>query len=527
MLRLSRAATRRACAVIPFGVAACITGCAVGPNYVTPDVPVPESFTAGQNDAKGRSSVEADSRWWHSLGDAELNSLIERAIHANLDIAVALSRVQEARERDVAVFGATLPAIGAAASEARGSGGEAVKGRIPSSLDAGTNSRGIQDITGVAGFDAVWEIDLFGKYRRLLEATRYDTQAAIAAHHAALITIIAEVARNYVVLRGTQTRLKVAEENVSRATQTVQFTQAQYNRGITDEFPLSLAKRELASLQSGIAPLTADIAAAKSRLAVLLGTYSQTLDKELSQPVPIPSTPITVRPGRPLDLVRRRPDIRQAERQLASATARIGVATGDLFPRLFLLGGVGIEGAVPQSGSASPFHGAIWSFGPGAYWPLLDFGRLDALVNVAELQTQGVLANYKKTILTAVEEVNQAVKQYLAETERLRNLGTALQEGRRAVELAQQRYDRGMTDFLNVLDAERQQYALRDQYATQQQTVAIQFIALYKALGGGWELYQGLPRIPQPRPAFVAMFDRLSRPGKHVDIPTPADANTR
>jgi outer membrane protein TolC len=211
-----------------------------------------------------------------------LNSLIERAIRANLDIAVALSRVQEARERDVAVFGGTLPAIGAAASEARGSGGEAVKGRIPSSLDAGTNSRGIQDITAIAGFDAVWEIDLFGKYRRLLEATRYDTQAAIAAHHAALITIIAEVARNYVVLRGTQTRLKVAEENVSHATLTVQFTQAQYNRGITDEFPLSLAKRELASLQSGIAPLTADIAAAKSRLAVLLGIYSQTLDKELA-----------------------------------------------------------------------------------------------------------------------------------------------------------------------------------------------------------------------------------------------------
>jgi NodT family efflux transporter outer membrane factor (OMF) lipoprotein len=491
------------------GLVACVAGCSVGPNYVTPNFPVPGSFSSG---TPGEPSEEDDSRWWHTLGDKELNSLIDRAIRANLDIAIALSRVQEARERDVAVTGTMLPTLAAVASESRGSGTEAVKGRIPSSLDAGTNGRGFQNITGVAGFDATWELDLFGKYRRLLEATRSDTQAAIAAHNAALITAVAEVARNYVVLRGTQARLKVAEENVSRATRTVQFTQAQYSRGIADEFPLSLAKRELATLQSAIAPLTAESAAAESRIAVLLGTYSETLDKELRQPAPIPGTPVAVRPGRPIDLLRRRPDIQQAERQLAGATARIGVATGDLLPRLFLLGGVGIEGGVPQSGSASSFHGAIWSFGPGAYWPLLDFGRLDALVNVAEFQTQGLLANYKKAILTAVEEVNQAVKQYLAELERLRNLGKALQEGRHAVELAQQRYDRGMTDFLNVLDAERQQYALRDQYAAQQETVAIQFIALYKALGGGWELYQGLPRIPQPRPAIIAVFDRLSHP---------------
>jgi NodT family efflux transporter outer membrane factor (OMF) lipoprotein len=515
--------------LVAIGIAACVAACAVGPNYVTPDVDVPGSFSTGHSDdPAGKPSVEADSRWWHTLGDAELNSLVDRAIRANLDLAVALSRVQEARERDVAVFGTMLPVVGAAASESRGSGGEAVKGRIPSSLDAGTNGRGIQDITGVAGFDAFWEVDLFGKYRRLLEATRYDTEAAIAARNAALVTVVAEVARNYVVLRGAQARLKVAQGNVSRAERTLQFTLAQYNRGIADEFPLSLAKRELATLQSGIAPLTADITAAESRIAVLLGTYSQTLDKELRQPAPIPSTPVAVRTGRPIDLLRRRPDIRQAERQLASATARVGVATGDLFPRLFALGGVGVEGGVPQSGSASAFHGAIWSFGPGAYWPLLDFCRLDALVNVADFQSQGLVANYKKAIVVAVEEVNQAVKQYLAELDRLRNLGVALQESRRAVELAQGRYDRGMTDFLNVLDAERQQYALRDQYATEQETVAVQFIALYKALGGGWELYQGLPRIPQPRPAVIAMFDRLSHPqGHRADVPPPIDGNAQ
>jgi NodT family efflux transporter outer membrane factor (OMF) lipoprotein len=498
--------------VLVVAIAAWVAGCAVGPNYVTPDVAVPDAFSAVDGDAAaGKLGAEDASQWWHTFGDAELNSLIERAVRANLDIVIALARVQEARERDAAAFGTLTPTLALAGGAATGSGTESVKGRIPSSLDAGTNGRGLQEITGVAGFDAVWELDLFGRSRRVLEATRYDTQAVVAARNAALITVVAEVARNYVLLRGVQARLSVAQDNVSRAKQTLQFAQTQYKLGIADEFPVTLAKRELATLEAGIAPLIAAIADAESRIAVLLGGYFQDLDTELRRPAPIPRTPAAVRPGRPVELLRRRPDIRQAERQLAAATARIGVATADLFPRVYLLGGVGVEGGRGEGGTVAPLGGPIWSFGPGAYWPVLDFGRLDALTHVAEFQTQGLLANYKKAIVVAVEEVGQAVKQYLAELERLRNLRTAMQEGGRAVELAQQRYDRGLTDFLNVLDAERQLYALRDQYATEQEAVALQFIALYKALGGGWELYQGLPPVPQPRPAVVAAFSRLSK----------------
>ncbi len=500
--------------LIALGIAACVAGCAVGPNYVTPNLAVPKAFSsAGHDHAADKPDAEDNGQWWHTFGDAELNSLIDRAVRANLDVAIALARVQEARERDAAAFGSLLPTLALTGGAAVGSGNESVKGRIPSSLDAGTNGRGLQEITGVAGFDAVWELDFFGKYRRVLEATRSDTQALVAARNATLITVVSEVARNYVRLRGLQTRLGVAEENVSRAKQTLRFTQTQYKQGMSDEFPVTLARRELATLEAGIAPLNAGITEAESRIAVLLGTYFENVDNELRQPAPIPRTPAAVRPGRPVELLRRRPDIRQAERQLASATARIGVATADLFPRVYLLGGVGVEGGRGTGGTVAPFGGPIWSFGPGAYWPVLDFGRLDALTNAAEFQTQGVLANFKKTILTAVEEADQAVKQYVAELERLGKLGTAVREGRRAVELAQERYDRGLTDFLNVLDAERQQYVLRDQYAAQQEIVAIQFIALYKALGGGWELYQGLPPVPQPRPAIVASFDRVVHPG--------------
>jgi len=256
--------------------------------------------------------------------------------------------------------------------------------------------------------------------------------------------------------------------------------------------------------------LIAGITEAEARIAVLLGTFLQDIDTELRQPAAIPTPPAKIQPGRPVDLLRRRPDIRQAERALAAATARIGVATADLFPRVALISGVGVEGGRASGGSASPYHGPIWSIGPGLYWPLLDFGRLDALINIAEFQAQALLIDYRRAIVAAVGDVDQAIKRYSAELDRLRSLRVALDEGRRAVELARQRYDRGLTDFLNVLDAERQEYDLEDQYAAEQQVVAVQFIALYKALGGGWELYQALPSIPKPRPAIMATFPRLS-----------------
>jgi NodT family efflux transporter outer membrane factor (OMF) lipoprotein len=499
---------------IAIGVAACVGACAVGPNYLTPSVAVPDTFSAGEPGAAAREPASAASgQWWQTFGDAELDSLVDRAIRANLDIIIALNRVQEAREREVAVFGTILPTLGLAGGAGEGSGNEAVKGRIPYSLDAGTNGRGLTEITSVAGFDAVWELDLFGKYRRLIEATRYDTQAVVAARNAVLITVIADVARSYVVLRGLDARVAVARDNVARAERTVEFTQSQANLGISDEFPVTLAKRELATVQAELPSLVADRADTVARIAVLLGVYSKDLEAELRQSGPIPQTPATISPGRPSELLRRRPDIQQAERQLAAATARIGVATGDLFPRVFVSGGAGVEGGRPEGGNVAPFGGAIWSLGPGAYLPVLDFGRLDALINVADFQTRGSLANYRKAILGAVEEVDAAVIQYLGEMKRLGSLAVALRESARAVELAQLRYDRGLTDFLNVLDAERQQYLLRDQYAAEQEAVAVRFIALYKALGSGWEWFQTLPPVPSPEPALLATFRRLLHAG--------------
>jgi outer membrane protein TolC len=210
--------------------------------------------------------------------------------------------------------------------------------------------------------------------------------------------------------------------------------------------------------------------------------------------------------------LRRRPDIHAAERQLAAATARIGVATADLFPRVILSGALGAQGG-PRSSTAIPIT-LIGAAGPSVYWPLLDFGTLDAKVDIADLQTHELLVSYKQAILTAVQQVDDAVASYRASQQRLRDLDRALVAGRRSTKLATERYDRGLTDYLNVLDAERQEFDLEEQYVSTEQTAAEQLVALYKALGGGWELHEFIPPIKQPQPAIVAAARRLLPPGE-------------
>jgi outer membrane protein TolC len=214
----------------------------------------------------------------------------------------------------------------------------------------------------------------------------------------------------------------------------------------------------------------------------------------------------------PLDLLQRRPDIRRAERQLAAATARIGVATANLFPRVDLTGALGA-----QSGTNTIQGSHIWAFGPSVYWPLLDFGALDALVNVADLQAHEQLVTYRMTVINAVQDADEAIARYSANLERVRDLTAAISASQRAVELARQRYDRGLSDFLNVIDAERQDYALEDEYTSAQQSAEEAFVYLFRALGGGWESYQDIPPIRHSEPAIVAGVHRLPSSGNPQD----------
>ncbi len=498
------------------GVMACaaLASCAVGPDYHPPEPLLPPNFVPASalklSSDHGSDGPVETGKWWRTLHDRELDSLIDRAIAASPSLEVALDRLQQARAQEIVVIGAALPTSQASLGGGWGTGSDLARGRASQTLVSGENGAGLKQVTNIEGFDAAWEIDIFGKYRRAIEAAQYDVDAAVAARNVVLISLIADVTRAYLDLRALQMRLMVLHKDIEVAKKYVDFVQERFDRGITNELDVTLAQRELAQLQSQVAPISSQINAARYVIAVLIGEFPENLGRELKKPAMLPALPGRIRSGLPIDLLRRRPDIMEAERQLASATAQIGVATANLFPQVAVTAGVGQQA---QGLGVTPITiNPLWSVGPAIAAPLLDFGRLDAVVEKADFRTRELLANYKQTVLNAVREVDTAVDAYAAQQDRLRHLGDALIAARRAVTLASERFDRGLTDSLNVIDAQRQEYEIEQQYVTAQESAAVQFVTLYKSLGGGWEDYQVFPPIPQPLPAVAAAFKRLLAP---------------
>jgi NodT family efflux transporter outer membrane factor (OMF) lipoprotein len=490
------------------GLLAALAGCAVGPNFRTPKPDTPAAFVASTavNLASTPTNAPDPAAWWRALNDPELNSLVERAVKSNPDVEIALARLQQARSYEAVVLGGALPEVDATGAAARGTGSDLTRGRAEQGLVSADNTGGLQHINTIGGFEAVWELDVFGKYRREFEAARYDAQAAVAARNAVITSVIADVVRAYVDLRGLQIQAGILHSAGDVLRESLRIVNIRYERGITNELDVALATRELNTLLAQIAPVEAELNAAQYTLAVLLGEYPENMVGELSVPDLIPTMPAPVATGAPLDLLKRRPDIQQAERELASATARIGVATANLFPQVALIGSIGSQSQ--GLGTLPNVSKHIWSFGPGAAWPLLDFGTLDAEVEITRLQAHASLVNYRKTILSAVQQVDAALNGYAAQQERLKNLGEAMVAGQRAVDLATERYNRGLTDFLNVVDAERQFYELQEQYAAAQVAQGEQFVELYKSLGGGWQEYQNIPAMHTPQPAIIAALRR-------------------
>jgi NodT family efflux transporter outer membrane factor (OMF) lipoprotein len=280
-----------------------------------------------------------------------------------------------------------------------------------------------------------------------------------------------------------------------------------------------LADRQLATVQSRIAPLEAQLAEAQRRVAVLLGKYPEDLRAELTSTGSLPNPPAEIKTGLPGDLLRRRPDVSMAESQLMAANARIGVATSALYPQIILTGGAGWQG---QGLGRTPVNWMdIWSVGPAVRWPLLDFGSIDASIQQQDYHTHEMLMNYRRTVIAAVQEVDNALTNYDAERARLADLSRAMEAGKQALDLATKRYDRGLTDFLNVLDAQRQLFDLQDQYALGEDQTITQFIAVCKSLGGGWEGFPPPPPPRAPRPAIVAAgADALSGPHGPLERPS-------
>lgn len=448
--------------------------CAVGPDYERREPPVPEGWSeiAGER----LSAVPADlACWWTAFGDPQLDSLVARAGAANLDLERAAARVREARAQAGRVRGELLPELDAAGSVTRERASE--NGLFP--LADPEN-----DLYS-AGFDARWELDLFGGTRRSLEAAEAEMEAALEDRRAVLVSLYGEVARAYLDLRGNQRQAAVARRNLAAARATLELTRTRRQAGLATELDLTRAMSLVAGAEAPLAPFEAAARVAIHRLGVLLGESPGQLARELEAEAPIPAAPERILVGLPSELVRRRPDLRRAERELAAATARIGAAVAERYPRFSLTGAFGLESV--SSADFTDAASRAWSVGPALRWPLFAGGRILADIEVQDARAEQARLAYEQALLVALEEVENALVHTLREWDHRRSLGEVAAANRRAVALADDLYRKGLTSFLDVLDAERELYASELELARSEAAAALNVVALYKALGGGWE----------------------------------------
>jgi multidrug efflux system outer membrane protein len=448
-----------------------LAACAVGPNYRAPATP-PAALKNAQSPAFVAQTPEA--AWWQEFDDPELDALMRRALTANLDLRGAYDRVRAARAVFVERKLDYAPHVQLDGTYSR--------------LDEqqpgfGTNRYNIQSDS--LGFDAAWEIDLFGRVRRSVEAARADLGAEAANYRDAQVTVAAEVARNYFELRGAQKRLEVARQNLESEQQTLELTQLLDQAGRGSELDVQRSRARLKAIEATIPPLEAAEKQADYRLAVLLGERPGALDQELG-PEPVATYAKALPIGDPTELLRRRPDVRAAERELAAATARVGVATADLFPRVNVTGFVGfLSGDVGRLFNTTPSADArAWSITPSVSWAAFDLGSVRARLRASQAQSDAAAANYEKVVLTALEDTENSLVAYSTGQEQLKSLTEQAGASRRAAELAATQYREGVADFLVLLDAQRTQLEAEDSVAQAETSVNVAVVAIYKALGG-------------------------------------------
>ncbi|MCE9590257.1 MAG: efflux transporter outer membrane subunit [Planctomycetes bacterium] len=479
-----------------------IGGCApVGPNYEPPDMHPPAEFAAAtqpvatqpstatqpaatQPDAQLTPPVDL-KRWWETFHDPALNGLIDRAMTANLDVRLAQARVVEARAFLRLNKAALFPTLDADASYTRGHGGSDVPRAQPP---------GDQNLHH-AGFDAGWEIDVFGGTRRSIESARNTLEAQIEAQRDTMVILLAEVARNYIALRGYQHELHIIHKNVAAQQETLDVMNQRLKAGIDTDLSVVQAESLLASTSARVPVLQTQIQQTIHELSVLLDKPPAALEEELAASAPLPQGPPVVPPGLPSELLRRRPDIRQAERLVAASNANIGVAVADLYPRFSLTGTAGLESLSLKDFANA--NSAFWSIGPSVTWRIFDAGQIKANIQVTEARQQQALIQYRQVVLRSLQEVEDALVAHDREQVRWRSLEQAVDANRRAVELATDLHKAGVVDFLNVLTAQQSLYLSEDLLAQSTRIVATNLIALYKALGGGWE---NTPAAEPPQP---------------------------
>jgi NodT family efflux transporter outer membrane factor (OMF) lipoprotein len=462
-----RLATRLACAltaaILPWA------GCVVGPDYEGPPDLTTLATWSGELQGgltAGELDPETLATWWERLDDPELTALVEAAIAANLDLRTAEAQLRQARAERALTSANRFPTLGSHGEVARqgtlsGGGGSSTE------LYAG-------------GFDAQWEIDVFGGLRRAVEASEADLQVAEETRRDVLVTVVAEVALNYVELRTFQRRFAAAKRNLALQEETLEIVRSQFENGAATALDLERASANLAATRASLPALEQNVQRSKNRLTTLLGEVPGTRDGQLDSPAEIPVPPLEVAVGVPADVLRRRPDVRAAERRFAAETARVGVATAELYPKFVLRGSVGVESLSPGS-VTRPFR-----VGPEVRYPIFDAGRTRRQIEIQDaVQEQAMLA-YEAAVIGALEETQNALTDFALEQERLALLRESTESAARAAELASRRYEAGYSPFLEVLDAQRTVLAVQDDEAASAGAVTSNLVRLYKALGGGW-----------------------------------------
>jgi len=469
--------------IIVICLALLLGGCAsVGPNYQRPVWEAPAQWTESREKTGAALGLE-EIAWWQAFNDPVLNGLIEQAAESNLDLEQARARIVQARADVTKAGAAFLPSVQATGSVTRTQGGT-------STITSGSSPpQSLATAAGTifqAGFDASWEIDVFGGTRRSVEAARARLGASVEDLRSTLLTLLGDIAKNYTDLRANQAQMEITRRNLETQQQTLEVTRERFRLGLTTYLDVAQAEAQKAATESNLPSYEAAIKQSIHRLGILLGKEPNALKGKLTTTSPLPSARGVMATGLPSDLLSRRPDLRQVERQLAASSADIGVAKAELYPKFDLTGTLGLQGD-----NVSKFlkisSGRYWSVIPGVTWNLFDGGKARATVKNKQAVYEENLAKYHSSFLKALEDVENSLAAYYAEQTKRRILAESVRANQEAVNLAQERYRKGLSNFLDVLTAENSLYTAQSNLSTSEAIILTDLISLYKALGGGWD----------------------------------------
>ncbi|WNV06288.1 efflux transporter outer membrane subunit [Candidatus Methylospira mobilis] len=457
---------------------ALLSGCTVGPDYTPPTSQLPEHWIES---AGFRKTPGSSSEWWKKFNDPTLNRLIREAILNNLDLKQTYTRIVEAREQRTVAIAAGLPIVSTKTSVSRrlNNAGQSGSGGLPGGYGFG----GYTDILQL-GFDVSWEIDLFGSIRRSVEAAQASLEAEVENSRDILITLLGDVARYYIEMRRDQRLLEVTRENLRLQSETARLTRISVEAGLSHTLEAAQADALVAQTQATLPQYETQRKQAMYQIELLLGKQPGALKNLLESEQPMPVTPEYIAASLPSELLRRRPDIRKAERELAQTNANVGVAVADMYPKFNIAAFLGLQNTQLTDITAL---GKSWSAAGTLTTPVFNWGKIQANITAKEAQHDQALLSYQSTVLGALKEVESNLVAYAQEKQRCASLAQAVASNRLALALSQERYRSGLTSFLNVLDSERTLFSAESDWVASQAQVSSDMIAIYKALGGGWE----------------------------------------